>query len=49
MIRAGIYARVSTREQAEEGYSIGSQIDKLTAYCQLHDYELDNGNLLGMA
>jgi site-specific DNA recombinase len=40
MIRAGIYARVSTREQAEEGYSIGSQIDKLTAYCQLHDYEL---------
>ena len=29
----GIYIRVSTREQAEEGYSIGAQKDRLISYC----------------
>ena len=35
-----IYVRVSTEEQAKEGYSIRAQIDKLTNYCQIKDWEL---------
>lgn len=38
MIRAGIYVRVSTREQAEEGYSVGAQLDKLRLYCASRDW-----------
>lgn len=34
MTRAAIYARVSTREQAEEGFSIDSQLRRLRAYCR---------------
>lgn len=34
MTRAAIYARVSTTEQAEEGYSIDSQLRRLRAYCR---------------
>lgn len=33
-MRAGIYIRVSTQEQAEEGYSVGAQTDRLRAYCK---------------
>lgn len=40
MFRAGIYVRVSTQEQAEEGYSIQSQLDKLKAYCNIKEYIL---------
>ena len=29
----GIYVRVSTEEQAKEGYSISAQKEKLKAYC----------------
>lgn len=29
-----LYARVSTQEQAQNGYSIGEQEERLTAYCQ---------------
>lgn len=29
-----IYVRVSTQEQAREGYSIGEQIERLTKYCE---------------
>ncbi|MBS3973129.1 MAG: recombinase family protein [Erysipelotrichia bacterium] len=38
MTRVAIYARVSTAEQAEEGYSIGAQTDRLTAYCMARDW-----------
>jgi site-specific DNA recombinase len=31
------YCRVSTEEQAEEGYSIEGQADKLKVYAELHD------------
>lgn len=34
MRKVAIYVRVSTREQAEEGYSIGAQLEKLRLYCQ---------------
>ena len=38
-----LYSRVSTAEQAREGYSIGEQQERLTAYCKArgwHDYKL---------
>ena len=38
MKKVGLYVRVSTREQAEEGYSVGAQIDKLRLYCQSKDW-----------
>ena len=41
-IIAGIYIRVSSTEQAEEGYSIGSQTDKLKAYCTAMGYRIFN-------
>ena len=31
------YCRVSTEEQAAEGFSIDGQADKLIAYAELHD------------
>lgn len=34
--RIAIYARVSTEEQAEFGYSIDAQLDTLRTYCNLH-------------
>lgn len=36
--RVAIYARVSTTEQADEGYSIDEQIRVLKEYCELHEY-----------
>lgn len=32
--RVAIYARVSTEEQAEQGYSIDAQLEALNAYCR---------------
>ncbi|MGM0168294.1 site-specific DNA recombinase [Enterococcus sp. AZ135] len=40
MKRAGIYIRVSTQEQANEGYSIGAQTDRLTKYVEAKEYVL---------
>lgn len=34
VLRAGLYERVSTEEQAKFGFSIQAQIDGLTEYCQ---------------
>jgi len=33
-----IYVRVSTEEQAKEGYSIRAQIDKLKSYIMIKDW-----------
>lgn len=38
--RVFIYIRVSTREQAEEGYSIGEQEDRLKKYCEAMEWQL---------
>ncbi len=38
MKRAAIYIRVSTQEQAQEGYSVGEQRERLIAYCKAHDW-----------
>lgn len=34
VLRVGLYVRVSTTEQAEEGYSVGEQTDRLKKYCE---------------
>ena len=38
MKRAALYIRVSTQEQAQEGYSVGAQKERLIAYCTAHDW-----------
>lgn len=38
--RAAIYTRVSTREQAKEGYSIGEQEERLKAYAVSRGYDV---------
>lgn len=38
MKRAALYIRVSTQEQAQEGYSIGEQRERLVVYCKAHDW-----------
>ena len=37
-IRVALYVRVSTQEQAQEGYSIKEQIDRLQKYAEAHDW-----------
>lgn len=39
-IRAVIYARVSTEEQAREGFSIAAQLAELQKYAEQHDFEI---------
>lgn len=39
-MRVGIYIRVSTVEQAEEGYSVGEQTERLTKYCDAMGWEV---------
>lgn len=36
--RVFLYARVSTQEQAKEGYSITEQIERLKLYCKIHNW-----------
>lgn len=38
--RAVLYARVSTEEQAEEGYSLAAQLDVMRAYCDVQDMDI---------
>jgi len=40
MKKVAIYIRVSTQEQAMEGYSIKGQRDKLVSYCKLRGWEI---------
>jgi len=39
-LRAALYARVSTEDQAVEGFSLDAQIKKLEAYCRSEGYEI---------
>ncbi|WP_423337749.1 recombinase family protein [Melissococcus plutonius] len=39
-MQTAIYVRVSTNEQAEEGYSIDEQIDKLTKFCEIKEWNV---------
>ena len=36
---AGIYTRVSTEDQAREGFSMGEQEERLVEYCKFKRYE----------
>ncbi len=38
MSRVALYIRVSTLEQAQEGYSVGEQRERLIAYCKARDW-----------
>ena len=38
----GIYTRVSTQEQANEGYSLGEQADRLKSYAKAKDWTVAN-------
>lgn len=40
MRKTAIYVRVSTQDQAEEGYSIEEQTDKLMKYCDIKDWHV---------
>ena len=40
--KVGIYVRVSTEEQATEGFSIRGQIEKLSDYAKIRDWEVYN-------
>ncbi|WP_156009574.1 recombinase family protein [Streptococcus ruminantium] len=40
--KVAIYVRVSTTSQAEEGYSIDEQKDKLSSYCHIKDWNIYN-------
>lgn len=39
-MRVAIYIRVSTQEQAKEGYSLGEQEERLKAYCTARDWDI---------
>ena len=39
-IRVALYPRVSSQEQATEGYSIGEQIERLTKYCEAMGWDI---------
>ena len=47
MKKAALYIRVSTEEQAAEGFSIAAQREKLSAYCKIHnlsgEFYIDDG------
>lgn len=39
-MRAALYARVSTEDQAREGYSLDAQIKRMEAYCRVRGWEV---------
>ena len=39
-MRVAIYLRVSTTEQAKEGYSLGAQLERLRNYCKAREWEV---------
>lgn len=39
-IRAAIYTRVSTEDQAKEGFSLDAQLEKLISYCKARDWTI---------
>jgi DNA invertase Pin-like site-specific DNA recombinase len=38
IVRVAIYTRVSTEDQAKEGFSLDAQMDKLRSYCKARDW-----------
>jgi site-specific DNA recombinase len=42
MVRAAVYTRVSTEDQAKEGYSLDAQHERLLAYCEAQGWDVAN-------
>lgn len=42
MVKAAIYTRVSTDDQAKEGYSLEAQKERLEAYCEAQRWEISD-------
>jgi len=40
MVKVAVYTRVSTEDQAKEGYSLDAQRERLLAYCEAQGWEL---------
>ena len=40
VLRVALYIRVSTQEQAKEGYSIGEQEKRLRSYCEAMQWDI---------
>ncbi|MEE9152088.1 MAG: recombinase family protein, partial [Thermoplasmata archaeon] len=40
LVKVAIYLRVSTMEQAKEGYSLGAQLERLRNYCRAREWEV---------
>lgn len=40
MVRVALYTRVSTEDQAKEGFSLGAQKERLEAYCLARDWSV---------
>jgi len=40
MVRVAIYVRVSTEDQAKEGYSLAAQTERLESYCEAQGWEI---------
>ena len=38
--KAGLYMRVSTEDQAKEGFSLGEQKERLESFCKFKGYEI---------
>lgn len=41
-LRVGVYCRVSTQEQADSGFGIDVQMNKINSYLTLFDYDVEN-------
>jgi len=41
-VKVAIYTRVSTEDQAKEGFSLNAQLDKLRAYCKARDWVISS-------
>ncbi len=39
-MKVAIYARVSTEDQAKEGFSLAAQLEKLRSYCKARDWKI---------
>src|SRR5690625_5034139 len=39
-VRVALYTRVSTREQAQDGYSISAQLNSLKAFCESQNWDI---------
>nr|RLF26238.1 MAG: recombinase family protein [Thermoplasmata archaeon] len=39
-VRVAVYTRVSTEDQAKEGFSLDAQLDKLRSYCKARDWTI---------